>query len=155
MSQPIYFKGKVYYKEKDLFIENNENPDLTYDNYLKRITTPMKNGFYMKREVALEKALKRKPTPVVYNKKKYRSLRQLYLSTPIEDKDTDISISRFVNRVKELKQNNQKNRTDDEIIFIALNAKRRQSLNLKMIDYKINKALRNGASIEDVKELHI
>lgn len=145
--QPIYYKGRMYSTEEELFNENNKVEGLSFQTYQKRLSRQKAKNQAIDREEALERPLKRQPFSFEYEGVFYKSLNSFIKSVSDEDKDPDLSNSTFSNRVMDI-LNSGRNHSVSDAIFIALNAKPSESLCLHIEHYKRNKLLRNGGDIE-------
>ncbi|MCH4812855.1 hypothetical protein [Vreelandella neptunia] len=145
----IYYNGKRYKLEKHLFddITNERAEGLTYHAYRKRIKRQKQKGQVINREIAL-KAETSKKLAFTYKNKPYKSLDSFFNKTSAEDKDPHLKNTAFAHRVKQLIEN-QNHDDIEEIIFIALNAKPYESLNLHIEHYKRNEMIRNGHATEE------
>ena len=137
---------------KEYFEKNNKVEGLNYNTYMKRITREVKSlGRPMTPEEAVTKPMKRPPQPLTYRKKKYSSARHLFLSIDSSDKEPDISITAFSNRLSEI-QIDRPELKEEEAIFIALNARKYEKLNLDINHYRRNVLIRKGASQKEIQE---
>jgi hypothetical protein len=142
-------EGMTY---KEYFNKNNKVEGLTYQTYIKRITRKVKSlGRPLTPEEAISKPMKREVRNLTYRKKKYNSARQLFnLIDPI-DKEPEISESTFSHRLSEIFIDRPE-LTEDEAIFIALNAKKYEKLNLDVNHYRKNVLIRKGAEQKEIQK---
>lgn len=137
---------------KEYFEKNNKVEGLNYNTYMKRITREVKSlGRPMTPEEAVTKPMKRPTQPLTYRKKKYNSARHLFLSIDSSDKESDISVTTFSNRLSEI-QIDRPELKEDEAIFIALNARKYEKLNLDINHYRRNVLIRKGGSQKEIQE---
>ncbi|WP_133155030.1 hypothetical protein [Billgrantia endophytica] len=148
--EPIYYKGKMYSCEEELFDDNNKVEGLTFNSYRKRLSRQRVNNQLLDRDSALETPLKRQPFSFEYEGDYYRSLNSFYKGLTDEDKDPNLKNTTFSSRVTEI-LNAERGHSVEDAIFIALNAKPKESLFLHIEHYIRNKIIRNNQG--DVESL--
>lgn len=152
--KPVVINNTEYQSLKSGFESENEVDGQSYQGFMKRIERLKKKGYTRDEAISLSLKVPKvgAPIPVIYKRVKYKSLTELFNSVDTSEKDEEITLGRFISRFSEI-EIDRPELTQEEVIFVALNAKKYQSTMLKLSQYKIQELLRKGASEEEIKEV--
>lgn len=152
--KPVTINGNVYPNIKTGFEAENKVAGQNYLGFMKRVGRLVKKGYG--NEEAMNLALRipkvGTPIPVTYKRVKYPSLSALFNSIDPIEKDEELTLGRFISRYSEI-EIDRPELTQEEVIFVALNAKKYQSTMLKLSQYKIQELLRKEASEDEIAQV--
>jgi hypothetical protein len=153
----IFYEGKEYETERQLFDDKCEVEGLSFDTYQirrKRLNNLGEPSFTRKEALTRELSTKNKGKPITYKLKEYSSRYDLFHS--VEEMASDLTYSVFNNRLNKLikyKKAMQEYaptiKTMDDMIFVCLNANKKEPLNLH-IEHYIRNVIKRKSESEDL-----